>query len=320
MLTRILKDNGILALLLTLGAVAGLLVGHAADVTETGMRAEILASHWAFGWCRSFPVITQILSGVLLISLAVITRFAGIRFRLLNSKGWLPVLITSCVALLYGNLLLRPDILLGALASQLTVVLILSTYRQDSVLSTLFHAGMLAGLAVLFHGPSFLMLAVIYFSIFILRSGAWREWLMPLIGLTMLLVLLMLVVIWAPEPLVSLRQILLSAWTVSLTGQSPHTGYLILLTLLALTLPAMLQDITSGAVQSRNGTLIMLSLMTIAVVMTLLPATLRTEAVVWAAFPVSIALSTLMERANRWWWADLLLVLLVTAVLLGHLS
>ena len=82
----------------------------------------------------------------------------------------------------------------------------------------------------------------------------------------------------------------------------------------------MLQDITSGAVQSRNGTLIMLSLMTIAVVMTLLPATLRTEAVVWAAFPVSIALSTLMERANRWWWADLLLVLLVTAVLLGHLS
>ncbi len=319
MLTRILKDNGILALLLTVGAVAGLLAVHAADTASAGIRAEVLTSHWAFGWCRSFPVITQVLSGLLLIALAVLTRFAGIRFRLLNSKGWLPVFVTACVALLYGNLLLRPDILLSALASQLTVVLILSTYRQDSVLSTLFHAGMLAGLAVLFHGPSFLMLVVIYFSIFILRSGAWREWLMPLMGLTMLLVLVMLVVIWAPDPLVSLRQMLLSAWTVSLSGQSPHTGHLILLGLLGLTLPTLLQDITSGAVQSRNGTLIMFALMTIAVVMTLLPATLRTEAVAWAAFPVSIALSTLMERANRWWWADLLLALLVTAVLLGHL-
>lgn len=319
MLARILKDDGLLSLLLTALAAVGLIVFRASNGSSGDVSADALSMHWALSWSGGVPWVTNGLCVLLLLTLGVVTRQAGIRFRLLSSKGWLPILITVCIGLLSTDALQRPDILLGALASQLTVVLILTTYRQDSVLSTLFHAGMLLGVGILFHGPSILMLAVILFSIFILRPGAWREWLMPVMGLIMLFIMVMVVLIWIPDPMESLRKLLLSAWVVTISGPQPHAGHMVLAVLLVLALPGLLQDITSGAVQTRNGMLVMLSLLAVAVGMAFIPTTLRTEAVTWAAFPLGVALSVLLERANRWWLADALLAALVVAVLLGQL-
>ncbi|MCF8256990.1 MAG: hypothetical protein K9J06_05530 [Flavobacteriales bacterium] len=318
MLARILKDHGLLSLLLT-GTASIVLILLQATAEGSAMVADSLSMHWAFGWCSRSPIVTQMACGTMLLLSGFVTREAGIRFRLLSTKGWMPVLATVCIGLLYGHALLRPDILVGALISQLIVVLILSTYRKDSVLTSLFHVGMLTGVAVLFHGPSVLMLAVVLFSIFILRPGAWREWLMPFMGLMMLLVFVMLVLVWRPVPFEALRTTLLSAWVLSVSGPQPHVGHVVMLVLLGLALPTMLQDIASGAVQTRNGMLVMLSLIIVAVVMALFLPVGLTAAPAWAAFPLAITVSVLIERAVRWWWADLLVLALIAAVLLGHL-
>lgn len=319
MLARILKDNGLLSLLLACVSSIGLMIVHSTMVGSSATVADSLAAHWAFGWSRSSPVITQLLCGVTLLFAGFVTREVGIRFRLLSTKGWLPVVITVCIGLLSDHALLRPDILLGALISQLGVVLILSTYRQDSVLNKLFHVGMITGLAILFHGPGFLMGAVVLFSIFILRPGAWREWVMPFMGLLMLAVFVMLFLIWEADPMEALQRMLLSAWVLPITGVSPHIGHVVLLVLLGLSLPAMLQDIGSGTVQTRNGMLVMLSLITVTMLMVMLSGAMQVEVVAWAAFPLAIAISMLIERAVRWWWADLLLVTMIAAVFLGYL-
>jgi hypothetical protein len=319
MLTRILKDNGLLSLLLTCVMAVGLLVVHALVADSSAIVADSLSTHWAFGWCRTSPVLTQLLCAITLLLAGFITREVGIRFRLLTTKGWLPVLITVCVGLLSDHALQRPDILLGAFISQLAVVLILSTYRQDSVLNKLFHVGMVAGLAILLHGPSFLMVGVVLFSIFILRPGAWREWVMPFMGLIMLAVFVMLFLIWEADPIESLQQLLLSAWVLPMVGVGPHAGHFVLLVLLGISLPTMLKDIGSGAVQTRNGMLVVLSLMVVGVLMILFSGVMQVEAVAWTAFPVAIAVSLIIERATRWWWADLLTVGMLVAVLLGYL-
>jgi len=319
MLARVLKDNGLLSLLLACVSSIGLMTVHSAMVGSSATVADSLSAHWAFGWCRTSPVWTQWLCAATLLFAGFITREVGIRFRLLTTKGWMPVLITVCVGLLSDHVLQRPDILLGALVSQLGVVLILSTYRQDSVLNKLFHVGMITRLTVLFHGPSFLLGAVVLFSIFILRPGAWREWIMPFMGLLMLAVFVMLFLIWEADPMEALQRMLLSAWVLPIKGVSPHVGHIVLLVLLGLSLPAMLQDIGSGAVQTRNGMLVVLSLMVVGVLMVLLSGAMQVEAVAWAVFPVAIAVSLLIERASRWWWADLLLVSMVAAALLGYL-
>lgn len=319
MLARILKDNGLLSLLLAGLGSAGLLLVHASMVGFNVSLADSLSAHWAFGWCRASPVMIQFLCASMLLVSGFVTREVGIRFRLFTSKGWLPVFVTVCVGLLSKHLLQRPDILLGALISQMAVVLILATYRQDSVLNKLFHVGMITGLAILFHGLSFIMIAVILFSIFILRPGAWREWFMPLMGLLMLGVFLMLFLIWQIDPLESLQQLLLSAWVMPIVGVAPHIGHIVLLVLLALSLPAVLQDIGSGAVQTRNGMLVILGLIVAGLLMLLFSGATQMEQLTWAAFPIAVPISISIERATRWWWADLLLVTLMASVFLGYL-
>lgn len=319
MLTRTLKDHGLLSLLLALSSSIVLLFIRASVVGHVGAVSDQLSLHWAFNWSGDWPHAVQWLCGTLLLLSGFLVRDIGIRFRLLSTKGWMPVPVTVCFGLLFRHALLRPDLLGGIVISLALVFLILSTYRQDSVLGTLFHVGMLAALAALFHGPGLLLFIVILFSIFILRPGAWREWVMPFMGMAMMLVFIMLILIWHPDPLESLNRTVLSAWTLTISPLSLNAGHGILLVLLGLSLPHVLQEIASGMVQTRNGMLVLLALVAMALLMAVAFGTGWAEAVLWATFPFTILICTLIERATRWWWADLLLLSVFVAVFLGQM-
>jgi len=314
MLSRILKDNGLLSLLLVLAAVIGLVVAQTLTSGSEGTVSDQLSAHWAFRWLGPWPLAKKIFCGTLIVLMGFLTRIIGIRYKLLDSKGWLPILVLVCLALLFRNVLLRPDLILAMVIGQAVVLLILSTYKKDTVLTTMFHVGMLSAMAALFHGQSSALLLVVLFSIFIMRPGTWREWAMPLVGVGMMLVFIMLVLVWQPDPFASLRQVLLSAWIFPIGSPQPAYGHAVLLVLLGLSFPSVIEEMSSGAVITRNGMLVLVSHIVVAVLAAIALGLAWTEAAAMAAFPSAILVSAMLEKVKVWWWADLLIVTMIVAV------
>lgn len=312
-MTRILKDNGLLSLLLALigGTALLLLRGIAPDMP--GPTADMMRSHWAFGWTAESSVLIKVLSGVLLSSTAFLTRAIGIRLNIIRGRGWLPVLVWLAVAVLYPRVLVRPDLLLGMLLTHAVTFIMLSTYRHERALSALFHAGMLSGIAMLFHGQSVLLLPLTFYGIFLMRPGAWREWLMPVMGFAMALVFVTLITVWSEDPVAVTRRILGAGWQTPILVSELHTGHMLLFVLLGLSAPSVLQDIASGAVQMRNGLLMMLGIGGAGLFMSLLFDVDWAGAVLWATLPCAVMVSNLITDTSRWWLADLMLLTLIAA-------
>lgn len=316
MLSRILKDNGLLSLLLVVAAAIGLLVAQVFTTGGEAIVSDQLAAHWAFRWLGPWLVAKKVFCGIMILLMGFLTRIIGIRYKLLDSKGWLPILVMVCVTLLFRNILLRPDLIIAMVIGQAVVLLILSTYKKDTVLTTMFHVGLLSALAALFHGQSSVLLLIVLFSIFIMRPGTWREWLMPLAGVVMMLLFIMLVLIWQPDPFASLRQVLLSAWIFPIGSPQLAYGHAVLLVLLGLSFPSVIEELSSGAVLTRNGMLVLVSQIVIAVLAAVALGLAWTEAAAMAAFPSAILISAMMEKVKVWWWADLLVVTMIVAVFL----
>lgn len=312
MLTRILKDNGLLSLLLAVLSGIGMLThriivtGHSASVTD------MLAPHWLFGWCGAWPVITQLVSAALILVSAWLARFVAVRFGIHTSKGWLVIPATVSLWLLSRSVLLRPDLLAAALVAQLIVLLLLSTYRQDRAFDTLFHIGMLAAVAFLLNGPALLAFPLVLFGIFIIRPGEWREWLMPVLGVLQLGVFVALVLVWLPDPFGVFRRMLMSVWPISVGVTSLHAGHSIAGILLLLSMPRALHDIAAGKVQTRNALLMLLGLAVVSLLMMLGFGVPPTYAISYATVPLAVIATMQVERATRWWWADPIMLLLLT--------
>jgi hypothetical protein len=314
MLTRLLKDNGLLSLLLTLAVSIVIVVFRATAGSIPPMVSDQLGAHWALGWARDLPKVALVLSGLMVILSGFLTRTIAIRFKLLGTKGWLPVLISVALMLVYDHMLLRPDMLLAIILAQVLVYLILGTYKQESVLTTLFHAGLLSGLAAIMHGPSILLMILVLFSIFIMRPGNWREWFMPLLGLSMTLVFLMIILVWHAQPFYVLSRVLLSAYIMPIGAPTLHWGHFILMALVGLSLSTVVKEMSGGAVLTRNGMLILLALIAVAFLAVLAMGISWAEAFGLASFPAAILVTSIIERAVAWWWADMLLLSVLLAV------
>jgi len=313
MLTRILKDNGLLSLLLAMLSSIGMLVfrisvtGHSASVTD------MLAPHWLFGWCGNWPLVTQWTSAIMILASGWLARLVAVRFGIHASKGWLVVPVTVSLWLLSRSVLLRPDMVASALLAQFIVLLLLSTYRQDRALDTLFHAGMLAGIAFLLNGPALLLIPLVFFGIFIIRPGEWREWGMPVLGLLQLGVFVALVLVWLPGPGETLRRMVMSVWPVSVGMSSLHPGHAVVGIVLLLAMPSALQDIAGGKMHTRNALLMLFALAVMPLLMMLGLGVPPTDALVFASMPMAIITTMQVESTTRWWWADPVLVLLLVA-------
>lgn len=316
MLTRLLKDNGFLSLILVFGASVGLIAMRVASVRMPSQVLDQMVAHWALGWLTDFPSLLRLLSGLMVLSVGFLTRMIALRFKLLDTKGWLPVLVAVALILVSGHILLRPDVLIGILLAQVAVYLILGTYKQESVLTTLFHVGLLSGLAAIMHGPSILLMILILFSIFIMRPGNWREWSMPLAGLCMTLIFLVIFLVWHAEPFQALSRIMLSAYIMPIGAPALGWGHFVVLGLLGLSLSTVLQEMSGGAVLTRNGMLILLALMVVDFMTVPTMGVSWVEAFGLAAFPAAILITAMMERTVTWWWADLILVAVLVAVFL----
>lgn len=320
MLTSLFRSKTILGLFLTY-VLSGLLVGVVWYLApNTGSVSELLSTHWAFAWAEQLAMLIPIIGIVLASGAALLAR---VRFReikeTLGSRNLSTLAFASIIASQHKPLLARPDLIAASLVLIAVFMLIFFTYKKDSALSEIFHVGLGVGLASLFVGQSILLVISVAFSLLMLRTGSMKEWIVFLLGLGMTAIFISLVVVWTEDPVLSFKRVIQSAWIAQVSVSSLSIGNLVLLVLIALSFTTVLSNITAGTVHLRNISLVNLGWVAGVVLTIVILGVDWQVGLVLAAFPISQFISKLIESINRWWIADILLLLLIAAPILSIL-
>lgn len=320
MLSAVIRSKTIVGLVLTY-VMAALLVGFALLFGEQSVGvSELLVTHWAFSWTEQFePAVVWVGVGLL----AGTAIFSRIRFReikeTLGGRNLSMLAFVSIVASQSEVLFTRPDVTAAALVIIVVFMLIFFTYKRDNALSEIFHVGLGIGLASLFVGQSVLLVLAVAFSLLMLRTGSMKEWIVFLLGVFMTAVFVSLVVIWAEGPVLEFKRVIQSAWLAQVSISSLSVGHIILLVLIALSFTTALSNITAGTVHLRNISLVNLGWIIGVALMIVVLGVDWQAGLVLAAFPISNQIAQLIESMNRWWLADILVLLLIAAPILSTL-
>gem|GEM_PF-911876 len=314
MLTAILRSNTIAAFVLSYLIGGLMLVVPYFLLPENSFNTDILLSHWAFAWLKSTPAFIPYLCMIVIVVVATLSR---LRLReakqVLGNRNLAMVAFVSLVMAQPKAALVRPDILVATLIVIGTFLLLLSTYKRESVLSEIFHVGLLLGTASLFVGQSIFFLIPVGFSLLILRSGNWREWAVLSLGLVMTAIFIMMFAIWDESPFLAFLRVIQSAWSRRTGFENVNAGHLTLIPVALIGLSSLFGSLTIGTVTERNIMLTNGAWVIGGLLIVLLLGLSWQNGIIMVAFPLSVLITRTLEKMTRWWLADLLLLSLIAA-------
>lgn len=313
MLTSILKSKTIAAFGLSYLLGAGMLIFGLLILPKTGTGHDLLYSHWAFGRLSKTSGFLPYLGIVLITITAIVSRLRIRESRQILGNRNLSMIAFIALIMVQPSALVRPDILVVTLLSTTAFLLLLATYKQESPLSELFHVGLLIGGASLFAGQSIFLITAVLFSVFILRTGNWREWSVLLLGLFMALAFVLMFVVWHDSPFLSFQRVIQSAWSGNMETTHINAGHLLLLPVLLMSVGGILNSLTTATVAERNLTMANIGWLIGILFMVLILGLGWQNGIIVAAFPLSVFIGRTLESIKRWWIADFLLLLLLIA-------
>jgi hypothetical protein len=314
MLTPILKTRTLAGFVLAY-VLCGLMLLFGFFNRETEpLGADMLFSHWAFSWFHNHEYLLGFLGVGLLAVTAVLSRLRPGETKLAFGSGNLSMIVLVAIAIVQDKALFaRPNALVATMVSIAAFLLLGSTHKKESVLSDIFHVGLLLAISSLFVGQAIFLLLPIAFSFLILRPGSWKEWAALFIGIAMCSVFVMSYSIWHESPVLELQRIIQSSWSSNLGQDNVNGGHLALLIALFVSVAGIFGSLTIGTVTERNLVLSNTAWIVSVILMVLLLSLGWQQGLLLAAFPLSVSAARAIERIERWWLADLLLLTVLCA-------
>lgn len=320
MLTAILRSNTIVAFALSYLLAAAMIVVPFLTGPERYSGVDLLYSHWAFSWLQVNAFALPVICISLISAIAILSRLRARETKVvLGNSNLVMVSVTAMIMVQPKVAFSRPDVLMAALIILGMFLILLSTYKRESVLSEVFHIGLMLGVASLFTGQSIFLVLSVAFSLLILRSGNWREWAVLGLGVVMTVVFILMVVIWYESPSLAFQRVVQSSWLGEFTFGSLNAGQITILALVLISTPSILGGLTAGTVIERNISMSNFGWAIGIAMMVLLLGLGWRNGIILAAFPLSTFLIRTLEPIKRWWIADLILLALLAAPFVSSL-
>ncbi len=314
MLTAILRSNTIAGFVLSYFVCGLILVVPYFLLPENSFSTDFLYTHWAFGWLQANYALIPYLCMILLAGAAILSRlWLREAKQVLGSSNVAMVAFVSLIMVQPKTALTRPDVLVATVLILAMFLLLLSTYKRESVLSEVFHVGLLLGTAGLFVGQFMFLLVSVGFSLLILRAGNWKEWAVLSLGLVMTAVFIMLFAVWDESPFLAFLWVIQSAWSGSTGFDQINAGHLTLIPVALVGLSGLLGSFTIGTVTERNIILTNGAWILGGILIVLLLGLSWQNGIIMTALPLSVLITRTLEKMTRWWLADLLLLSLIAA-------
>ncbi|MEM9022615.1 MAG: hypothetical protein AAGB22_02650 [Bacteroidota bacterium] len=293
-----------------------LIFGAPADVfSDAG-----LAYGWLFGGLQDWPVIRKVIACVLLFVEAMGIYYLIDRHGLLPQRGYLPAaLFVLLISAVPEVLWLHPaTVSLAFLLPAADRVLRLS--RSERATALVFDAGLFVALASLFYLPAILLIALVPVALIYFRAFAWREWVIPWMGLGFPYLWIAGYYQWmvgSLQPLADHWATAFSQWAPAfptLVPQRVFLGVLLLLAVLALT--PFLRWIGTNKHRARKNLYMMVWLALLGAFIAGFSHHYLAVAITFSGWPIALYLSNYFQQSRLRWLAEVFFWMLLLSIAL----
>lgn len=245
------------------------------------------------------------------------------RFELTQKGNHVP----AGMYLLFSAILSNESILHPIIPANLCIIgaflLFLDTYRHDNAYSRLFDAAFLIAMAVLFYTPMLFLFPLSFVALVILRPYKFREWILVIIGM-FLPVLILALTFFVLD--ISAAQFIIPLSEVSGSFSIPENraGSLVInFMVIVLTIPTLIFELSSGyggKLATQKGKVLLSWIGAL-----LLPGIFyfRTDcsfSAIGMILPLSIFVGDFLGQLKRRFWAELLMLLFLVALVISQLQ
>jgi hypothetical protein len=122
----------------------------------------------------------------------------------------------------------------------------------------------------------------------------------------------MMLTVWNAEPLLEFKRVVQSAWSGYFSQPNLNAGHVVLSSALVAAIAAIFRSLTLGTVTERNLILVNLSWIVTVGLMVVLFGLGWQEGLILVSFPLSVSIAKTIDKIERWWLADLLLLLILS--------
>jgi len=183
MFLRILRSNPVLLLVLSILMACGIWLWIAFSparqsfYTNTNPIFNVF-----FGWLVNLPFINVLIGLVFVLLQAFFWNAFVNNNTLLKQSTYFTAFFFVLLASCRPSLICPYPAMFASLFLMLAMRRLTSSYKKDKALSEVFDAGLFIGIASLFYVPAVVFLLFLWISVLIMRSLAWREWIVAVIG------------------------------------------------------------------------------------------------------------------------------------------
>jgi hypothetical protein len=264
------------------------------------------------------PTLNVIITLVLTIIQALWLNRVSNTYNLFGRPSFLTALMYMTLASLHLPFLLLTPILLCNFISIWMLSKLLSLYSTQDVRSLLFDLGMLVGLGSLIYFPFILMLLLLWISLSIFRPFYWKEWMIPIIGLSVLYFALGVLYFWLDR-----MQEFYNIWTPFIAPISPYlqidkTDYLVFLPVLLvlfLFVAILQKTFFKSIVHIRKTLQLLFMMLVVAVASVFLSYDHKIVHFLMAAPVLSIYMGYYFQFSEKKWFYESVYVFLVLTIL-----
>ncbi len=130
----------------------------------------------------NFPVLSVILACTLIIIQALLFNYIIDKHEIVGKSSYFPAFLYIVFTSFSPELLHLHPLIFANIFILLALNRVLSTYRNNTVISPCFDAGFLVAIASLFYFPAALCIFFLFFALLVLRSFSGREWAIVVVG------------------------------------------------------------------------------------------------------------------------------------------
>lgn len=255
----------------------------------------------------------------LLIAEAFIINYIINEHEILGKQSYMPALLYVLLMSAFPSMLTLHPGLLANLFLLLALHQLFNTYRKEVAFSQVFNAGFFVALASLFYFPAILLFLLVWVALIVFRPFIWREWIIAILGLLVPYMYLGVYYFWIDAPGFVWPSRIFNVDTIAVSWMHKSISFYILTILLAFigifSIGKQFTGLTVNKLKAKNSLILLAWFFVFSLLMLFIIPVFSMKYFSFLALPLSVFCSNYFLVTKKSWWAEVLFISLLIAII-----
>ena len=268
--------------------------------------------------------IGTLIAFILIISEALLLNYIVNENEILSKPSFLPALFYVVFMSNDNRMLMLYPLLFGNFFILLGIHKLVSSYRKDAAFSNAFDAGILFSLATLFYFPNILFLPLLGIGFVLFRPFNWREWVISFLGILVPYLFVITYYFWNDMFSFSLvgKMFYPSLSRESKVDFSQHFYFILIVgwSLVLFSFGKLFTGSSEVSQKNKKSIQLLIWFSVFAFISVLFAREISIQSFSALAIPSSVFCANYFLKIKKEWWAELLFLLLLVAILINQIA